>query len=805
MNNIFLVKNEFYSRNLSESEWQFNFSKHMVLDSDVEKLNAILSNLSSKKPEYCHFINNVTVTHCNVMNNKSGKYIKPVLVDLLELSCNETFPKEQRRLEIFSQIFDTVTFTEFGEKDLIDLLTANSSEYISYKSLLNPLPSFGLPHELTSGSEFRLLRDVSCNLDSNFNYVPTTSVLTFEHIKKILMNNTLTLGVREFFYIGPTSTLTAICLHNNILIIRWSTFKSIMTQFGEQVAQDYLEKILDRFLIHLSSEHRYNMIDLNQYLQDRCEKAVYNSMSVKIKDGKIIEDDTYYKSLQQNICNIVKTQVDKLLNEDQNILYFKNGLYNTMLNEMFDRVMSQVKQSRTKYFLDGVKLSKVFETKGWVYLESPTSDFSALQRFPNDIWWKKDLNLYVDKFCRDGQLYELSDDKKNLYKIVSMYISSVGTVLVKQEYDSSKLKYHHPNVSGDYLVCLGDLKVKANPSKLSLQEFSEFLDSVVVLLQTINFDSPYARSDYDFLCRDSKRIECSSFRDNEFGDPKKKEASTYKRVRPLNEGLSHPDSFSVASNNLRTTSPAPIDNELNRVASIDHRDIERVSNILLSVERTRDPVIDISVIWNRTHTWLHPNGQSYFHFYIYDCYTHYFLYQKNRYSSLYHLDSNEFNDCIKVCKLVNISTLSSNSSSLRDYLTKENIDKFFSPILNKIKSSSISIKDILFKLINSRDSKLDLEKLSEQLPNPLLLNFATLFNNLDNKNEVVLSNAQFALLKDSDKVNNADSVVVEEEEELAEEVPKIPKRRSDFSDSSQVSSTGPTNATISSIDSVTTT
>jgi len=117
-------KQNVFVRQRSDFDWESDSLKYMILDNDVEKLNEIISELINEKPEYCQFINNISVCFYDKVAEHL-RYLRPLSVDLLEISSGTILNQEDIIVnKLMNPTFDMVTFTEFGICELPFVLTS---------------------------------------------------------------------------------------------------------------------------------------------------------------------------------------------------------------------------------------------------------------------------------------------------------------------------------------------------------------------------------------------------------------------------------------------------------------------------------------------------------------------------------------------------------------------------------------------------------------------------------------------------------------------------------------------------------
>lgn len=758
-------KQNVFVRQRSDFDWESDSLKYMILDNDVEKLNEIISELINEKPEYCQFINNISVCfYDRVAENL--RYLRPIAVDLLELASQTILNQEDIIInKIMNSTFDMITFTEFGISELPFILTAVRD----YDQQISSEDRQGLitnrPNYLNYNSEIdddRYFKEFCFNIDPKFNYIPKKSNITFEHIKKSIVNNRITISIEELIFIGPANILAAVAFFNGTFLIRWSTFKSYLEEFGKNITKDLLHGLFDRFVFHLLKNHGRNIANMEEYVKNRVTSALtkeyrgnFTNSIEKYESG--CDDNTDKNSitnLKNDIIQLMDTQTKSLiklqLSNDKNMIYFKSGLYDNLLKKIFKRVLTQVNNSKNISFLEGLKCGKMFDRLGWTYVDDISEIPSRAGSDELKLWWKKDININPDRFCRDGKIYQINDEQKHLIKIQTLYVCSDGQVRATQTYDSNILRYGHPNIGLASNVCLGDLKLAESLLKIKVADFENFLNNVSIFLQMINFDSPFTSCDREFYLKNSKLMyqnEVKPKLDSNGNKIPSKEV-TFKKIKPVGCQIQQTsESFMIRTDNIKETSLVP--KTIGRfVSDYTEKDIATVIDIIRNIERTRSPVsADKLINWNICSVWLHPNGTSYFYLHngsYQDCF-----YQKNKYSYVYPMDlEREFNSCIKICRLIKVGKL---LDCYNLYLTKDNIVRFIDVFLNKQKVRDISISDIISKIsytIAKKQKDISEKKSNEEsikefsicgsIPNPIMFDFGEFFDKIEVDTNVVI-------------------------------------------------------------------
>jgi len=757
--NTLPIRNQnFFVRQRSDFDWESDSLKYMVLDNDVEKLNEIISELINEKPEYCQFINNISVCHYDLVAERI-RYLRPVAVDLLELATRDNLNDEEFIVnKLLIQTFDIVTFTEFGMSELPDVLSFMKNLESNMNSDDRQYPMTTRPNYLrydSDSADDRFFKEFCFNINPEFNYIPKKSNITFEHVKKVLVSNKTTISAEELMFVGPANILAAISFFNGTFLIRWSTFKSYLEEFGKNIVKDLLRMLFDRFVFHLLKNHGRNIANMEEYVKNRVLSSltkehcrdITNHFDFKTNDKAL----PALNSLLKYIEDQTKYLVAKQMNDDRNVLYFKSELYDSLLKKIFKKVLTQINTSKNISFLEGLKCGKMFERLGWSYVDDSKEIPGNVAADESKLWWKKTVEFSPDRFCYCQKIYQISDDKKGLIVIHTLYVCSNGEVRAKETFNKEKLRYGHPNIGSASNVCLGDLRLADSLLKVKSSDFENFLNNVSTFLQMINFDSPYCASDRDFFYKDSKLMyEDGRKRD---GDGKVVAASpgtTYKKIKAvINNVPQAPDAFTIRTDNIKEIVPAPA--QIKKfVFEYTDVDVSAVLGILTTLERTRSVYSDKSIDWNSCSVWLHPNGTSYFYLSA-DSYGRCF-YQKNKYSFVYQLDiEKEFNICIKICRLIKVGKL---FDCYKYYLTKDNIERFINPILKKDTLRDITITDIVSNISYMATSKeikpTDVKEedgeekgmkgfnICKNIPNPVVLDFAEFFNKVESTTDVVM-------------------------------------------------------------------
>jgi len=741
-----LHRQNIYNRKRTAFDWEEDSLKHMMLEEDIEKLNNILSELVDENPQFCQFVNNVTVCCYDVMNDKP-KFIRPILTDFMEISTHNDITDAKYLLNYLKgQIFDTVTFTEFSLEELPTIINqVKNSGFLDCQDgqlMLQRSPSFYSEYH----SEPRFLKELCYNCNPEFKDIPKKSHITFEHIKKLFAiqaQNGSFLTVNEFIFIGPASILAAIVFFDGTFIVRWSVFKSYLEEFGKDTTKILLKNLFDRFVFHMFSGQSTDLSNMKQYFENRILKDMstrFSNFTIDEHCGFIVDGKFNVPAFSRFLETMIKEKINGAINQSSvNAMFFGGHKYEKLLTNILAKFSDQIKQYKNECFIQGLKFNTIFESLGWTFVTDCKEIPGFYSTDASSFWWKKDINLHPDRYCYYRNLYELSEEKKTWYTIETIYVCADGGARAKQK-KNSKLSYWHPNVGSGGNVCMGDLRLSQSLIYLDIEHIKNYLDNVCELLKIINFDSPYSSSDFQLLSEDSKLIESVAIKrhsQDKKNDIATVQVPTFKRATSLSQQQMK------KTTTIKKDTSVQQGNVQDFICGVTHNDIIEVRRILTDIERTQSPVFNNNKIidWSRSSTWLHPNGTSYFHIpgTVYGrCY-----YQKNRYSSMYELTITNFNKCITICRLIKIGNL---FNIYKNYLTDINVVRFINDFTKYHQTAEVSMTDIVCKITCNTIAKKDqdseqvfvMSEINRKVPNPLLLNFSEFFDKIDKKSTIAV-------------------------------------------------------------------